>query len=127
MTANSSGELVMTSQADDEIVIVKHPGKSNQSVRLLPLTDAAKSSVSVDDTLSRRGAANNVLMTDLSAGIIYVVSGPRLKAGLPLSAAPDIGQLGTMDFNTGVFSPIITGLGSPRGLAALAKNQIAGA
>ena len=119
MTASPSGKLVMTSQSDDEIVIIKHPGKSNQSVSLLPLTDAAKNPVSVDDTLFRRGASGEVLLTDLSAGIIYAITGPPLRAGLALSAALDIGQLGTLDFDTGVFTPIITGLGSPRGLAIL--------
>ena len=120
MTASPDGKLVMTSQSDDEIVIIKHPGKSNQSVSLLPLIDAAKNPVSVDDTLFRRGASGEVLLTDLSAGIIYAITGPPLRAGLALSAALDIGQLGSLDFDTGVFTPIITGLGSPRGLATLA-------
>jgi hypothetical protein len=119
MTADPSGNLVMTSQADDEIVIIKHPGNSKQSVNLLPLTDSAKNPVSVDDSLFRRGAAGKVLLTDLSAGVIYSITGPPLKAGLALSAAQDIGQLGTLNFHTGVFTPIITGLGSPRGLATL--------
>jgi hypothetical protein len=122
MTAGPSGELVMTSQADDEIVIIKHSGKSNPSVSLLPLTDVAKNPVSVDDTLFRRNAAREVLLTDLSAGIIYAITGPPLGAGLALSAAPDIGQLGSLDLATGVFTPIVTGLGSPRGLATLPKH-----
>jgi hypothetical protein len=126
MTASPSGKLVMTSQADDEIVIIKHPGKSNQSVGLLPLTDASNNPVSVDDTLFRRGASGAVLMTDLSAGIVYAVTGPPLKGGLAFSAALDIGQLGTLNFNTGLFSPIITGLGSPRGLAILPQSEFQG-
>jgi hypothetical protein len=118
MTASPSGDLVMTSQADDEIVIVKHPGKPNQAVSLLPLTDQARNPVSVDDTSFRRGAPK-VLLTDLTAGIIYEITGPPVKAGQALSAALDIGQLGTLDLHTGVFTPIITDLGSPRGLAIL--------
>jgi hypothetical protein len=54
----------------------------------------------------------------------YAVTGPPLRAGLALSAAPDIGQLGTLDFDTGAFMPIITGLGSPRGLATLPENEM---
>jgi hypothetical protein len=122
MTANASGNLVMTSQADDEIVIVKHPGTAKQSVSLLPLTDAAKDPVSVDDSLFRRSAAGEVLLTDLSAGIVYAITGPRLRPGLALSAAPDIGELGSLDLATGVFTPVITGMGSPRGLATLPKR-----
>jgi hypothetical protein len=123
MTASPSGQLVMTSQADDEIVTIKHPGESNQSVGLLPLTDSANNPVSVDDTLFRRGAAGEVLLTDLSTGVIYAITGPPLREGLALSAAQDIGQLGTLDFDTGIFTPIITGLGSPRGLATLTGHE----
>jgi hypothetical protein len=124
MTANRSGELVLTSQADDELVIIKHPGKSNQSVTLLPLSDAANNPVSVDDTLFRHGGAGQVLLTDLKAGIIYRVGGPALRSGVPLSAAQDIGQLGSVNFDTGVFTPVITGLSSPRGLAFLRQGEI---
>jgi hypothetical protein len=125
MTASPSGKLVMTGQADDEIVIVKHPGKSDQSVQLLPLTDSNKQPVSVDDTLFMRGEEDSVLLTDLSAGIIYKLTGPALE-GQTLSAALDIGQLGTLNFRTGVFSPIITGLMSPRGLAFLPQSETHG-
>jgi hypothetical protein len=125
MTASPSGQLVMTSQADDEVVLITNPGTSPQAVSLLPLTDLANNPVSVDDTLFRAGAAGEVLLTDLSAGIIYTITGPPLRADLALSAAPDIGQLGTLDFDTGVFTPIITGLGSPRGLAANVSEEAA--
>jgi hypothetical protein len=124
MTAGPSGSLVMTSQSDDEIVIVNHPGEATQSVSLLPLTDSAKNSVSVDDTLFRHGGSGEVLMTDLNAGIIYAVTGPALHGGQALSAALDLGQLGTLNLGTGVFTPVITGLGSPRGLALLPQNEI---
>jgi hypothetical protein len=119
MTADASGNLVLTDQADDQIVIVKHPGKANQAVQVLPLTDSANNPVSVDDNLFRRGAASKVLLTDLSAGIIYSIKGPALKGGRSLSAALDIGKLGVANYQTGVFTPVITGLGSPRGLATL--------
>jgi hypothetical protein len=123
MTAGPGGTLVMTSQSDDEIVIVKHPGKPDQSVSVLPLTDATKKSVSVDDTLFKREGSGEVLFTDLNAGIIYALSGPALRERQTLSAALDIGQVGTTNFQTGVFTPIITGLQSPRGLALLPTDE----
>jgi hypothetical protein len=123
MTAGPGGTLVMTSQSDDEIVIVKHPGRPGQSVSLLPLTDATKNPVSVDDTLFKREGGGEVLFTDLNAGIIYAISGPALRERQTLSAALDIGEVGTTDFETGVFTPIITGLQSPRGLALLPTDE----
>ncbi len=51
MAADAAGDLVMTSQADNELVIVKSPGTASQSVSVLPLVGAKKAAVSVDDTL----------------------------------------------------------------------------
>jgi hypothetical protein len=42
-----------------------------------------------------------------------------VKPGVVFSAAQDIGELGKMNLKTGSFTPVITGLGSPRGLAFL--------
>lgn len=119
MTADPSGSLLLTSQADDELITVKHPGAANQSVTVAPLTDAAHTPVSVDDTLFPSKPKGSVLLTDLTAGIIYQITGSALKPGLTLSAAQDIGEVGKMNLKTGRFTPIITGLQSPRGLAFL--------
>ena len=118
MTADPAGDLVLTSQSDDELVIVKNPGTASQSVTLLPLTDRKKA-VSVDDSLFATNTAGSVLLTDLG-GTIYQITGKPLKSKrLVLSAAPDIGQLGSLNMTTGRFTPVITGLNSPRGLASL--------
>jgi hypothetical protein len=119
MTTDHSGDLVLTSQADNEIVIIQHPGQGNQSVSLLPLTDASASPVSVDDSLFPPNAPGDVLLTDQTTGTIYRLTGQAINSGLVLSAAQDIGELGSLNTSTGVFTPVITGLGSPRGLAFL--------
>jgi hypothetical protein len=125
MTADRSGNLVMTSQADDEIITIHHPGTSNQFVTLLPLQ------LSVDDTLflpsgrSRGedcgGGSNGVvLVTDQASGAIYEISGPGLgSSSLPLTAALDVGEVGRLNVKNGTFTPIISGLANPRGLAFL--------
>jgi hypothetical protein len=116
MTADLAGDLVLVSQADNELVIIKNPGAANQAATLLPTTDASITPVSVDDSLFLPGSTGQILMTDLNAGMVYRVTGP-LTAGLVLSAARDIGELGSLNTATGVFTPVVSGLGSPRGLA----------
>jgi hypothetical protein len=118
MTADPSGDLVLTSQADNELVIIKNPGTSTQTVTLLPLTDSTSAPVSVDDTLFTPGVKGTILLTD-QAGTIYQITGSAVTSGLVLSAAQDIGQVGMLSTATGLFSPVITGLSSPRGLAFL--------
>jgi hypothetical protein len=117
MTVGPGGSLVFTSQADDELIFIQHPGAPNQTASVLPLTDASGTSVSIDDTLFPPDRRGSVLFTDLITGTIYRLSGPGLASVGALSAARDIGEVGALNTQTGVFTPIVSGLGSPRGLA----------
>lgn len=118
MTADPAGELVMTSQSDNELVIVKNPAAANQTVRVVPLSDAKRAPVSVDDTLFA-ATAGQILVTDTTAGITYAITRTSGRHKLTVSAAPDIGQVGKMNIATGRFTPVITGLQGPHGLALL--------
>ena len=120
MTSDPAGDLVLTSQADNELVIVKNPGTAKQKASVLPLTDGSKAAVSVDDSLFAPATAGTVLVTDQKNNAVYEISGGALKKGLALSAAQDIGQVGILNVGSGRFSSVISGLGSPRGLAFLA-------
>ena len=126
MTANASGSLVLTSQADSELIVVKNPGAANQKVTLVPLADSTRKAVSVDDSLFTPGNSGVVLLTDQKNNAIYEISGSALRKGLQLSTAQDIGQLGGVQIANGRFTPAITGLGSPRGLAFLPANAAKG-
>ena len=126
ITADSSGNLVLTSQADNELVTIRHPGTASQTVTVLPLSDAAGKlpGHGVDDTLFTPSSAGEILVTD-KTGAIYIVAGPAVKSGLVLSAAQDAGQLGSLNTDTGLFTPVISGLGSPRGLAFINAGAFA--
>jgi arylsulfatase A-like enzyme len=117
MTVDKSGNLVLDSQADNEEVIIHNPGAS-QSVSLLPLSDAANllPGAGVDDTLFTPSSHGEIVVTDRN-GAIYLLRGSGVNSNLVLSAAQDAGELGTLNTTTGLFTPIISGLGSPRGLA----------
>ena len=119
MTVDPNGNLLFTDQADNQLVTVLAPGTANQSATVLPLSDAANNPVSVDDTLFNPGSTGEMLVTDQQTGNIYQVTVPGGSSAQAFSAAQNIGQLGTTNLTTGLFTPVITGLGSPRGLAFL--------
>jgi hypothetical protein len=119
MTVAPNGDLVFTSQADNELVDIHNPGTPGQTVEVLALSDASKKPVSVDDTLFDPGAVGEILVTDQSTGAIYQVTVPAGSTAQAFSAAQDLGEIGTTNLATGVFTPVISGLGSPRGLAFL--------
>jgi hypothetical protein len=117
MTADKSGDLVFTDQGDNQLVTIQNPGAS-QTVTVLPLSDAANllPGHGVDDTLFTPSSHGEILVTDKS-GAIYLLRGAGVNSNLVLSAAQDAGELGSLNTSTGLFTPIVTGLGSPRGLA----------
>src|SRR5271157_917882 len=119
MTVDPNGNLLFTDQADNQLVTVLAPGTANQSATVLPLSDAANNPVSVDDTLFNPGSTGEMLVTDQQTGNIYQVTVPGGSSAQAFSAAQNIGQLGTTNLTTGLFTPVISGLGSPRGMAFL--------
>jgi arylsulfatase A-like enzyme len=118
MTADKSGNLVLDSQADNELVTIHNPGAFNQFATVTPLSDAAGllPGYGVDDTLFTPSHHGEILVTDRN-GAIYLLRGSGVNENLVLSAAQDAGELGSVDPTNGVFTPIVSGLGSPRGLA----------
>jgi arylsulfatase A-like enzyme len=126
MTADPAGNLVLTSQADDELITIHHPGTASQKVDVAALSDPANllPGTGVDDTLFTPSSQGEILVVD-RAGAIYRITGPAVKSGLVLSAAQDAGELGQMDIKTGQFTPVVSGLVSPRGLAFLQGGPFA--
>jgi hypothetical protein len=117
MTTDPHGNLVFTDQADNQLVTIHNPTAFNQFATVTPLTDAAGNPVSADDSLFSPGATGEILMTDQKTGTIYQVTVPAGSSAQVFATGVDIGELGTTNLTTGLFTPVITGLGSPRGLA----------
>jgi hypothetical protein len=126
MTVDKSGDLVFSDQGDDQLVTISNPGTAMQSVSVTPLSDAAGllPGHGVDDTLFTPSKHGEILVTDKN-GAIYLLRGSGVNSNLVLSAAQDAGELGTMDTTTGLFTPIVSGLVSPRGLAFINAGPFA--
>ena len=124
MTIDPRGNIVLVSQADNELVFIRNPGEANQSVGLLNTTTGG-APVSLDDTAFATHPKAFLLVTDINANIIYRIDGGTFgfEPGVAYSAARDIGQVGTLDLGTGVFTPIGSGFGSPRGLLFVSPDS----
>jgi len=86
---------------------------------VLPLSNGTGTAVSVDDVLFPPPNDPTILMTDQATGTIYSITGPNLGPDQAITTALDIGELGTLNLDTGVFTPVVSGLSNPRGLAVL--------
>lgn len=121
MTTSPGGELVLDSQGDSELVMVRKPGTKQQSLLQIPLS-SPYGQPQVDDTLFTPDGDGFLLVTDTAANITYKIAKKEFVPGVAYSAgvagssaAP--GFVGRLDLAFGELTPIVSGLTSPHGLA----------
>ena len=114
------GDLVLDSQADAELIIVHHPGDSDQSVYHLGLTlDGAP--VQIDDTIFATSTQGTLLVSDRDGETIYAISKDIFSPGAAYSATPT--SVGRLDMDTGVITNVVTGMVSPHGMAFVEQQE----
>jgi hypothetical protein len=128
MTTGPDDDLVFVSQADGELVFVRHVGAKDQSVRVLPLSspvaNASGPTFTVDDTAFAHKDSKSLMVTDLSGDAIYKIKkSSGFERGQAYSASDSYGIVGTLDVKSGVVTPIVTGLISARGLAFVRERE----
>jgi hypothetical protein len=119
MTLNPLGDIVLDSQGDQELIIVSNPATSNQRVLRLPLsylTPAGPVSVETDDTAFITSTKGFILFADKGLNTVYKISRNAFSPGTAFTAADGGPFVGTVDFTTGVITPIVTGLSGPGGM-----------
>ncbi len=108
-----SGNLVLDSQGDSELVFISNPGTANQAAKLLSLTLNSQPE-QVDDTrFVPKGYAPYMLVTDTSSNTIY-----RVDANFKAGDAYSNGGANILKLNptTGAMTAVVSGLGSTHGM-----------
>jgi hypothetical protein len=117
MIFNRFGDLVLDSQADGELIIVHHLGFTDQTVYRLRVT-VKGGATQLDDTVFATATHGVILVSDRdagAAGIIYAISKNIFAPDAAYSAA--LTSVGSLDFDTGVVTNVVTGMVSPHGMA----------
>jgi hypothetical protein len=121
MTVSPGGDLVLDSQGDSELVVVRKASSPQQSALVIPLS-SPYGQPQVDDTLFTPSSDGFILVTDTGANITYKIEKAEFAPGVAYSAgvagssaAP--GFVGRLDLEFGELTPIVSGLNDPHGLA----------
>jgi hypothetical protein len=118
MTLDPEGDIVLDSQADQELIFVSNPG-SNQGVSHLGLryqTNAGPKSVEVDDTAFVTSTQGFILFADKGLNKVFALKKKVFAPGEAYTAADGGPFVGTIDLTTGFITPVVTGLNGPGGL-----------
>ena len=116
LKADSSGDLVLDSQQDGDLIFLNNPGSPNQAGLRSHLTDGTSNQITVDDTVFPTAPSGTILVVDTPANIVYAIKSDAYQPGGAYSAASSTtGILGKVDLSTGFVTPIVTGMQSPHG------------
>jgi hypothetical protein len=120
MTLDPEGNLVLDSQGDHLLIIVSHPGASDQRVVQLPLTALTPTGIvapiEVDDTAFVTSSEGFILFADKGLNTVFRLNKKAFAPGAAYTAADGGPFVGTIDLTTGFITPIVTGLMNPGGL-----------
>lgn len=120
MTLDPFGNIVLDSQGDQELIIVSDTGSVHQRALHLPLTwrtpSGAVASVEVDDTNYAVSSEGFILFADKGLNKVYKLTTNAFAPGTAYTAADGGPFVGTLNFSTGLITPIVTGVSNPGGL-----------
>jgi hypothetical protein len=130
MILDPQGELVMTSQADGELIIAQYPGLRCQKAFVVPLTStdggATIGNTQLDDTVFTTQSAGELLVADKELNAVYAITAPYFGPGAysavsvyetPTAVNPLESFVGQTNLTTGFVTPIVTGMEDPGGMA----------
>jgi hypothetical protein len=119
MTLDNLGNIVLDSQADQELIIVSDPGSQNQRVLRLPLSylkPTGPAAVEVDDTVFVTSSEGFILFADKGLNTVFALNKKAFAPGAAYTAADGGPFVGTVDLTTGIITPIVTGVSNPGGM-----------
>lgn len=117
MTLDPQGDVLLDSQADSELILVRHPLTTSQTVIQIPLS-SPYGTPQFDDTIFTPNADGFILVADTPADVVYAIHKAEFAPGAAYSAAVvgTEGFVGRLDLEYGQVTPIVTGMQSPHGM-----------
>lgn len=130
MTLDLLNNIVLDSQADQEIIVVTDPGSPNQRALRVPLSyvasDGTITSVETDDTAFASSSQGFLLFADKGLNAVYKITKKAFSPGSAYTAADGGPFVGTLDFTTGRITPVVTALSDPGGMVFVDTSDQAG-
>ena len=115
MILDPSGDVVLDSQADSELVFVSNPGTPSQAVKVLPITFLG-APTQLDDTVFPTSAVGTILIAGRDAETIWAMKSVGFPPGSAFSATGD--TVSQLNVATGALSVVLSTPGaSTHGMA----------
>ena len=114
-------KILLDSQGDSELLLVRNPDTARQNVLQIPLS-SPYGQPQADDPIFTPPSDGFMLVSDTPTNIVYKITKKTFVPGAAYtaavagsSAAP--GFVGRLDLEFGQLTPVVSGLQSPHGMA----------
>jgi len=131
LTIDPRGNVVLDDQGDGQLIFIRHPFSDTPVVGRLSLTLPGGVATTVDEAAFASKASSFMLVADLGnpmvgdGGTLYRIDSPPFgfEPGTAYCASDTAGFVGTLNLDTGVITPIVTGLSSGRGVLFVVPEE----
>ena len=113
-----TGDLMLSSGADGQLIFVEKPGRPDQSVSFLQLLDP-KTGLAVsglDDAVFATATQGTFYLTDTGNNRILKIEVDHVPVGALFASVGSLNQLTLVDIHTGNANPFVSNLNAPHGL-----------
>jgi len=125
MKLTPTGDLMLTSGDDGQLLFVEKPGKPDQSVSFLTLLDPSTGlAVSgLDDAVFATAREGTLYLADTSNNRVLKIDVDHIPVGTLFASVGSLNQLTVVDIHTGLTSPFVSNLNGPHGLEFVANTD----
>ena len=120
-----SGDLMLSSDADSQLIFVGQPGTMKQSVSFLTLLDPSTGlAVSgVDDAVFATADKGSFYLSDTHNNRILKIDAANLAIGSLYASLGGLNEFATVDIHTGLVTALVSNLNGPHGLEFLPNTE----
>lgn len=116
-----NGDLVLTGEADQQLVFIHNAGMTNQSESFLKLLNVSPTAFP-DDSAFPTSSSGYFFLSDTGGNKVYKITATGLSTS---DVFVDIGsEFGMVNLSTGVVTPILTDMVSPHGLQFVSSSAV---
>jgi hypothetical protein len=120
-----TGDLMLSSGADGQLIFVEKPGRPDQSISFLQLLDPTTGlAVSgLDDAVFATAREGTFYLADTGNNRILKIEVNHVPVGTLFASVGSLKQLTVVDIHTGVTTPFVSNLNGPHGLEFVSNTE----
>ena len=120
-----TGDLMLSSGGDGQLIFVERPGRPDQSVSFLQLLDPSTGlAVSgLDDAVFATATKGTFYLADTSNNRVLKIEVDHVPVGSLFASIGSLNELAVVDIHTGLTTPLVRNLKGPHGLLFVPQTK----